>query len=128
MAVRSYRVSITDLEGITHTVEVTASTLYEAVALGLVALRGNDWVAGLPEGLAPVRVTVAAIPVEHTVRIADFARWVEWKGGSPREMSDSGTGSSDSHAGLAIRFRTFLSPPSTQSRRSESQQPERRGL
>jgi hypothetical protein len=36
-AVRSCRVTITDLEGISHTVEVTAETLYEAVALGLVA-------------------------------------------------------------------------------------------
>jgi hypothetical protein len=29
------------LEGISHTVEVTATTLYEAIALGLVALRGE---------------------------------------------------------------------------------------
>ena len=35
MAVRSCRVTVTDLEGISHSVDVTASTLYEAVALGL---------------------------------------------------------------------------------------------
>src|SRR5215831_1306367 len=65
MAVRACRVTITDLEGISHSVEVTASTLYEAVALGLVAMRGHEWVAGVPSGVAPVRVSVTSIPVEH---------------------------------------------------------------
>ena len=88
MAVRSCRVPETDLEGISHTVEVTASTLYEAVTLGLAAMRGHDWVARIPEGLAPVRVRVMSIPVEHCVTIKDFTRWVERKGGSPREVTD----------------------------------------
>jgi hypothetical protein len=88
MAVRTCRVIITDLEGISHSVEVTASTLYEAVALGLVALRGQEWVARIPGGLAPVRVSVTSIPVEHSVKIGDFTRWLERKGGSPREATD----------------------------------------
>ena len=33
MPVRSCRVTIQDTEGISHTVEVTAASLYEAVAL-----------------------------------------------------------------------------------------------
>jgi len=41
MSVRSCRVTITDLEGISHTAEVTASPLFEAVALGLAVLRGT---------------------------------------------------------------------------------------
>jgi hypothetical protein len=53
MAARSCRVTITDLEGVAHTVEVTASSLFEAIALGLVALRGNQWVVGIPDGFAP---------------------------------------------------------------------------
>jgi hypothetical protein len=88
MAVRTCRVSVTDLEGISHSVEVTASTLYEAVALGLVALRGHEWVAGIPDGLAPIKVSVTTIPVEHCVKIGDFTRWLERKGGSPREVTD----------------------------------------
>lgn len=88
MAVRTCRVTVTDLEGVSHTVEVTASTLYEAVALGLAAVRGDEWVAGLPEGLAPVRVAVTSIPVEHSVKIRDFTRWVERRGGSPRDVAD----------------------------------------
>jgi hypothetical protein len=88
MAVRTCRVTITDLEGISHTVQVTASTLYEAVALGLAALRGHEWVAGIPNAVAPVRVSVTSIPVEHCVKIGDFTRWLERKGGSPREITD----------------------------------------
>jgi hypothetical protein len=61
---------------LSHTVEVTATTLYEAIALGLVALRENDWVAGIPEGLAAVRVSVTQIPIEHTVKMRDFTSWV----------------------------------------------------
>ncbi|HEV2383490.1 MAG TPA: hypothetical protein VGS41_18440 [Chthonomonadales bacterium] len=68
--------------------EVTASTLYEAVALGLASLRDHVWVSDIPEGLAPVRVTVTSIPVEHCVKMGDFTRWVERKGGSPREVTD----------------------------------------
>jgi hypothetical protein len=56
MAVKSCRVTVTDMEGISHTVQVTAATLFEAVALGLVAVRGHEWVAGIPEGLNTVRV------------------------------------------------------------------------
>jgi hypothetical protein len=88
MAVRTCRVTVTDLEGTAHTVEVTASTLYEAVALALAAMRDEEWVSGIPEGLAPVRVAVTSIPVEHCVTMKDFTRWVESKGGSPREVTD----------------------------------------
>ena len=47
MFVRSCRVSVEDMQGITHTVDVTAESLYEAVAQGLAALRGREWIAGL---------------------------------------------------------------------------------
>ena len=39
----------------THTVGVTAATLYEAVVQGLAAIRGNDWVAGVAQGLNVVK-------------------------------------------------------------------------
>ena len=44
-----------DLDGVAHTVEVTASTLYEAVAQGLVAIRGREWVAGVATKSGPRR-------------------------------------------------------------------------
>src|SRR5580700_11536096 len=85
MPVRSCRVTITDMEGAAHTVDVTAATLYEAVALGLAAIRTDDWVVGIPEGLNAVRVLVRDVPVEHQVKLQDFLKWAERKGGSPRE-------------------------------------------
>ena len=82
------RVTVTDLEGISQTAQVTATTLYEAVALGLAAVRGHEWVAGIPHGLATVRVSVTSVAVEHAVKVRDFTRWLERKGGSPREVTD----------------------------------------
>jgi hypothetical protein len=88
MPVRSCRVTIRDLEGVSHTVDVTAATLYEAVAMGLAALRGNQWVAGVADGLNVVRVSVADVRVEHEIKLQDFTKWLEKAGGSPREVSD----------------------------------------
>jgi len=50
MSVRSCRVTIQDLDGVAHTVEVTAESLYEAVVQGLAALRRSEWVAGFQQG------------------------------------------------------------------------------
>jgi len=68
-----------------HTVEVTAETLYEAVAQGLAALRRSDWVHGFQQGI--VKVSVADVRVEHQVKLTDFTKWLEKPGTkSPREM------------------------------------------
>src|SRR5205085_1460386 len=75
MAVRSCRVTIQDLEGVAHTVDVTAESLYEAVAQGLAALRRNDWVAGFQQGV--IKVSVADVRVEHQVKMTDFTQWLE---------------------------------------------------
>jgi hypothetical protein len=37
-SLRSCRVTIQDMDGVSHTVEVMAATLYEAVAQGLMSL------------------------------------------------------------------------------------------
>jgi hypothetical protein len=76
------------MDGISHTVQVTAATLYEAVAQGLAAIRGNEWVAGVAQGFNVVRVSVADVRVEHEVKLGDFTKWLERAGGSPREVSD----------------------------------------
>src|SRR5258708_34743652 len=85
MLIRSCRVTIQDMDGVTHTVEVTAATLYEAVAQGLAAIRGNEWVAGIAQGLNVVKVSVADVRVEHEVNLVDFTKWLERTGGSPRD-------------------------------------------
>jgi hypothetical protein len=85
MSVRSCRVTIQDLDGTSHTAEVTASSLFEAVAQGLAALRKNEW--GIEERFGIVKVSVAEVRVEHQVKIADFMKWLERHGRTPREVS-----------------------------------------
>ena len=46
--------------------------MYAAVAQGLAAIRGNEWVGGIAEGLNVVRVSVADIRVEHEVKLMDY--------------------------------------------------------
>ena len=87
MAVRSCRVTLKDMDGVTHTVEVTAETLYEAVALGLAAIRGNEWVTGIAQGLNAVQVCASDVPVVHSVQLKDFTAWLERTAGSPKDLS-----------------------------------------
>jgi len=86
MEVKSCRVTVRDMEGVAHTVDVAAATLYEAVAVGLKNIRGNDWVERIPNGLNAVTVRVKNVEVEHTIKIGEFTKWLERKGGSPAEM------------------------------------------
>jgi hypothetical protein len=55
MPVRACRVTVHDTDGVSHTVEVSAETLYEAVALGIAAIRTDEWVAGIATGLNTVK-------------------------------------------------------------------------
>jgi hypothetical protein len=52
-------VTVQDFDGTSHTAEVTAGSLYEAVAQGLAALRKNEWVEGIEERFGFVKVSVA---------------------------------------------------------------------
>ena len=89
MPVRSCRVTIQDMDGVSQTVEVTAATLYEAVAQGLAAIRGNEWVAGIAQGFNVVKVSVADVRVEHEVKLGEFTKWLEKAGGSPRDEANA---------------------------------------
>jgi hypothetical protein len=87
MNLRACRVTISDMDGVQHTAKVTASSLYEAVALGLAAIREQEWANEIPGGLNTVEVAVNPIPVTHTVRIQDFKKWLKRSGGSPHEVT-----------------------------------------
>jgi hypothetical protein len=80
-------VTIQDTDGVSHTVEVMAATLYEAVARGLAALRSNEWVAGVAQGPSVVKVSVADVRVEHAVKFTDFMKWLDRPPRSPRDVS-----------------------------------------
>jgi len=87
MAVRTCVVTAKDFEGIEHSVQVTAETLYEAVALGLRALRQNSWVDEIASGFNVIQVAVKEPEVKHQVVIRDLEHWLSVHGGSPKEVA-----------------------------------------
>lgn len=85
MPLRRCTVSITDANGAEHNVEITAESLYEAVGLGLCALRTDEWSESIPSGNGNVRVTVREPAVEHVVSLRKFEVWVRGTCKGPRE-------------------------------------------
>ena len=53
----------------------------------LAALLKNEWVEGIEERFGFVKVSVADVRVEHQVKIADFIKWLERPGRTPREIT-----------------------------------------
>lgn len=86
MALKTCRVSCVDLRGVEHAVDVTADSLYEAVAQALRIFRDNEWVEGIERGQMLISVKVKHPETEHTVRVQDFERWLEASPRSPAEM------------------------------------------
>ena len=86
MVLRTCKVSVRDMGNVEHSVDVTAETLYEAVASALATLQQDTWVGELPQGLNTVSVQVQQPPVKHEVKMQDFLSWLGRKGGSPAEM------------------------------------------
>jgi hypothetical protein len=83
MALRTCRVTCQDARGVEHTVQVTAQSLYEAVAQALRVFREDEWSEDLSRGPASVVVTIINQPqVEHRVRIRDFQNWLDSAGKS----------------------------------------------
>ena len=87
MALRTCRVSCCDLQGVEHEIEVTADTLYEAVAQGLRVFRANEWVNEIGHGRTIINVKVRQPEVEHKVQVGDFENWLDTRPRSPAEMS-----------------------------------------
>jgi hypothetical protein len=79
-------VTIRDLTRTVHSVEVTAETLYEAVAQALAALRSQAWVGDIGQGLTTATVTVRHPEITHTVKIQDFENWLKSGVRSPADM------------------------------------------
>ena len=76
------RVTITDMKGGAHTVEVKASSLFEAVAQA-VKQRGRHIAT---DGFRPIKVLVYEPKKEYQVRFKDFLAWLDRHGRSPREI------------------------------------------
>jgi hypothetical protein len=75
------------MRDIEHTIDVTAETLYEAIAAALAALQQDSWVEEIAQGLNTVSVLVQQPPVKHEAKMKDFLSWLGRPGGSPAEVA-----------------------------------------
>jgi hypothetical protein len=83
---RTCKVSCRDANGVEHSVEITARSLYEAVGRGWHALRANDWFDEIGQN-PTITIAVKEPEVEHKVRIRDFENWLSSNGRSPAEQA-----------------------------------------
>jgi|SRR5271166_1719673 len=87
MAIRACKVSVCDLKGVEHSVEVTAQSVFEAVAQGLRIFRESDWIEEIGRGQTMLVVTAKQPEVEHKIRMRDFEHWLESEGRTPAEVA-----------------------------------------
>lgn len=81
---RVCKVPVRDVEGITHSVSVNASSLFEAAAAGLAAFRRQGWAAETPNAILRVEVQMPA--VVHEVPLKAVERWLRSPSASPKNM------------------------------------------
>ncbi len=86
VVLRTCTVAVKDLRDVEHSIEVTAETLYEAIATALAALQQDNWVGEIGQGFATVTVLVQQSPVRHEVKMKDFVSWLNRQGRSPAEV------------------------------------------
>jgi hypothetical protein len=85
-AVRTCTVSISDLDKMTHSVEVQAETLFEAAAAAVAAFRQHSWGSSALTPAAVLRVEVQAPTVVHMVPLTALERWQRSPSTSPKEL------------------------------------------
>jgi hypothetical protein len=76
------RVTITDIEGGGHVVEVKASSLFDAVAQAVKLKAGHI----ATDGFRPITVLVFEPKKEYEVKLSDFMAWLDRNSKSPRDM------------------------------------------
>lgn len=86
VVLRTCTVAVKDVQDVEHSIEVTAETLYEAIATALAALRQDNWVGEIGQGFTSVTVVVQQPPVKHEVKMKDFVSWLGRQGRSPAEV------------------------------------------
>lgn len=76
MSATRCRVTYKDSEG-SHSVEVSAETLYEAVAMAVAEFKADHTVPNPPGSMTEFTVAVFRPPVEHTIRLAKVEEWAQ---------------------------------------------------
>ena len=87
VVLRTCTVAVKDVQDIEHSVEVSAETLYEAVATAVAALQKDNWVGEIGQGFTTITVLVHQPPIKHEVKMKDFISWLGRQGRSPEEVT-----------------------------------------
>jgi len=85
MTGRICRVTFRDLEGVRHTVEVAAESVYEASALALSALSKHEWIENIGPGTR-LDIQIVEPNVTHTLYVAQLHTWLAGPAANPTEM------------------------------------------
>ncbi len=81
------RVSFQDGAGISHTVSVAASSLYEAAALALAEFKKSGFALAAVGPATLLRIDVEAPTMTHELSVGKLQSWLESGGKSPREQA-----------------------------------------
>ena len=85
MAGKNCRVVFKDLEGVRHSVEVTAESVYEASALALSALSRHEWIENVGPGTR-LEIQVIEPGVTHSLFVAQLRQWLDGPARSPADV------------------------------------------
>jgi hypothetical protein len=81
------RVSFTDGADVTHTVTVSASSLYEAAILGIAEFKKSGFAFGGISGATRIKIAVEPPAITHELTVAKVQAWLETNGKTPREQA-----------------------------------------
>ena len=81
------RVSFDDGAGMTHTVSVSASSLFEAAALALAEFKKSGFAFTSVGASTKLRVAVEAPTTTHELSVGKLQAWLDSNGRSPREQA-----------------------------------------
>ncbi len=85
MAGKTCKVSYKDMEGVRHSVEVHAESVYEASVLALSALSKHEWVENVGAGTR-LDIEVIEPNVRHTLMVGQVRSWLDKPAASPAEV------------------------------------------
>lgn len=81
------RVSFDDGAGVTHTVSVSASSLYEAAALAVAEFKRSGFAFAAVGPGTKLKVAVELPATTHELSVGKLQTWLESNGKTPREQA-----------------------------------------
>jgi len=84
---KACRVAFTDGAGVTHSVAVVASSLYEAAALALAEFKRCGFAMAMAGPATRLTVTVEVPCTSHELSVAKLQAWLDASSKTPREAA-----------------------------------------